>query len=628
VSPEHAADARYLLDLDGDPATVADQTEVARVDQRRFADGADGAIASGGPRWSGFAPAGEHRFRSGSRLLVTAGTKGGAVAVDVLALESEGPDGLPPLAANPALRAPISIKANEERFRPVEAKYVRFTLLAANDAEGIVDEIDVYAAGEPARNVALAEFGAVATAPTVGGSDGNPFYVNDGRFHEVFGWVVAPGPGATVQIELSRVETVDRVVWSRNRSDRIPRLKKNIPTDYLIEVSVDGKTWREVASARDRIPPPYRRRIAEVPTLTGIPPGRLAAIEELGARRRVLEAEIARRVAFPAVYAGRFRQPGPSYRLHRGDPLSRREQVSPGGLERFGQPLSLPPETPEQARRVALAEWITDPSHPLTARVMVNRIWHYHFGTGIVDTPSDFGMNGGQPSHPELLDWLATEYIARGWRVKDMHRLIMRSHAYRQSSAPDPAAQQVDATARLLWRFPPQRLPAEAVRDAMLAVTGALNLERGGPGFDLFDSYLTRSNVHMYPTRSEFGPAQFRRMVYQTKPRMQLDDVFGAFDCPDAGQTAPKRNRSTTPLQAFNLLNSPFALQQASLLANRLEKEAGPDPAEQVRRAFTLAFGRTAEPDEVERCVAVIRERGLGVFCRALLNLNEFIYIN
>lgn len=324
----------------------------------------------------------------------------------------------------------------------------------------------------------------------------------------------------------------------------------------------------------------------------------------------------------------RFREPGPSYRLHRGDPLSRREQVSPGGLERFGRRLSLPPDTPEQKRRVALADWITDPEHPLTARVMVNRIWHYHFGTGIVDTPSDFGMNGGQPSHPELLDWLAREYIARGWRAKEVHRLIMRSHAYRQSSAPNPAAERVDASARLLWRFPPQRLPAEAVRDAMLAVSGVLNRERGGPGFDLFDSYLTRSNVHMYPTRTEFGPAQFRRMIYQTKPRMQLDDVFGAFDCPDAGQTAPKRNRSTTPLQAFNLLNSSFALQQGSLLADRLVTEAGSDPAEQVRRAFTLAFGRPAEPDELERCVAVIRERGLGVFCRALLNLNEFIYIN
>lgn len=628
VSPEHAADVRYVIDLDGDAATTADQTEIARVDQRRFADGSEGSVASDGPRWSGFAPVGEHSWGPGTRLMVRAAGGTAPVSVDVLALEAEGPEGLPPLASHPRVRAPISIKANEERFEPTDAKFVRFTLLAANDGEGIVDEVDVFTAGPGPRNVALAEFGAVATAPTVKGSDGNPFYVNDGRFNEVFGWVATPGPTAAVQIELPRVERIDRIVWSRNRSDRIPRLKKNIPTDYRIDVSTDGQTWREVASARDRLPPEYRRRVATMQTLNGIPRERLAAIEELGARRRNVVVELARKADFPLVYAGRFREPGPSHRLHRGDPLSRREQVSPGGLERFGRRFSLPPDTPEQARRVALAEWITDPNHPLTARVMVNRIWHYHFGTGIVDTPSDFGMNGGRPSNPELLDWLAKEFIARGWRIKEMHRLIMRSHAYRQISAPRPAAQQIDAESRLLWRFPPQRLPAEAVRDTILAVSGAINLQRGGPGFDLFESYLTRSNVHMFPARTEFGPAQFRRMVYQTKPRMQLDDVFGAFDCPDAGQTAPKRNRSTTPLQAFNLLNSPFALQQASLFAARLAAESGPDPAAQVRRAFALAFGRAPEAAEIDRSVKVIQERGLAVFCRVLLNVNEFIYVN
>jgi hypothetical protein len=303
-----------------------------------------------------------------------------------------------------------------------------------------------------------------------------------------------------------------------------------------------------------------------------------------------------------------------------------REQIAPGGLAQIGKKLALPAGTPEQERRLALANWIADPAHPLTARVIVNRLWHYHFGTGLVDTPSDFGMNGSRPTHPELLDWLAHELVTHGWSLKHIHRLILLSQTYRQGSAASDAAMKVDSGSRLLWRFPPRRLEAEALRDAMLAVTGKLDLTMGGPGFDLFEP--NDNYVKVYATKADCGPAEFRRMVYQSKPRTMLDDFFGAFDCPDAGQPAPKRTSSTTPLQALNLLNSNFAIQQAEFFAERVKKEAGDDATAQVKRAFRLIFSRAPSPEETADSTQLIAQHGLPALCRALFSANEFIRLN
>src|SRR6185295_6672553 len=183
----------------------------------------------------------------------------------------------------------------------------------------------------------------------------------------------------------------------------------------------------------------------------------------------------------------------------------------------------------------------------------------------------------------------------------------------------------VDAGSRLLWRFPPRRLEAEALRDTILSASGALDLKMGGPGFDLFEP--NTNYVKVYASRAAFGPAEFRRMVYQNKPRMELDNVFGAFDCPDGGQVAPRRNVSVTPLQAMNLLNSPFMLQQAGLLAARLEKEAAA-PEERVRRGFRIAFGRDPLPAELAAALKLVADRGLPALCRALMNANEFVTVN
>jgi hypothetical protein len=347
--------------------------------------------------------------------------------------------------------------------------------------------------------------------------------------------------------------------------------------------------------------------------------------QALAAQCIELERRLAEGGGAPMVYAGKFTAAEPVHRLHRGDPMQKREPVAPGALAEFGERLRLPMDAPERERRMALARWITDARNPLTARVIVNRLWQHHFGQGIVSTPSDFGLNGGRATHPELLDWLAAELVASRWSLRHIHRLIVLSAAYRQSGTARPDGLAADAQARLLWRYPPRRVEAEALRDAILFVSGNLDRRMGGPGFDLFEP--NTNYVKVYTSKKEFGPPEWRRMVYQSKPRMQLDDTFGSFDCPDAGQIAPKRNSSTTALQALNLLNSRFSVQQSELLAGRLEREAGADAAAQARRGFRLAFGREADAEELAAAVGLIRTHGLAVFCRALLNANEFLYI-
>jgi hypothetical protein len=303
-------------------------------------------------------------------------------------------------------------------------------------------------------------------------------------------------------------------------------------------------------------------------------------------------------------------------------------------LEIF-RPVTLNDSTSEQRRRVALAEWITRRDHPLTARVAVNRIWQHHFGVGLVDTPNDFGRNGSRPSHPELLDWLAAELVdpkvpdgartARPWSLKHLHRLILTSATWNQSSKPRAEARRVDAANRLLWRFEPRRLEAEAIRDGILSVAGTLDPTSGGPSFHLHD--VERENVYHYHPKERFGPAESRRMVYAFKVRMEQDGVFGAFDCPDGSLVAPRRSRSTTPLQALNLFNSPFLLDEAAHLADRLGREAGLDPKARIRLAWRLAYGREPDRTELRDAREFVRDHGLPAFCRAVLNSNEFLFI-
>jgi len=210
--------------------------------------------------------------------------------------------------------------------------------------------------------------------------------------------------------------------------------------------------------------------------------------------------------------------------------------------------------------------------------------------------------------------------------LKAIHKLMVTSEAYRQSSATSPEGLAKDAQAKLLWRFPPRRLEAEAIRDGVLFATGKLDLTPGGPGFDLFEP--NGNYVRVFTPKKSFGPAEFRRMIYQTKPRMQLDDTFGAFDCPDGGQIAPKRNSSTTPLQALNLLNAPFLVEQAKFLADRAAADVGKDPEAQVRRVFALAFQRAPSLKELEGALGLVKMHGLPALGRAVLNASEFLMVD
>jgi hypothetical protein len=323
-------------------------------------------------------------------------------------------------------------------------------------------------------------------------------------------------------------------------------------------------------------------------------------------------------------FSGIFAGTPAAYRLYRGDAMQRRERVTPGIPAVFGD-LQLESSTPEPQRRKALADWLADPTNPLTARVIVNRIWQHHFGEGFVSTPSDFGAMGREPSHPELLDHLATALMQNGWSLKSLHRLILMSNTYQQANHPREDALAVDSNCRLLWRYPPWRLEMEAIRDSILSVTGSLDLTMGGPGFMVFkpnDNY-----VRVYDPKETWGPAEWRRMIYAHRVRMAQDGVFGAFDCPDAGQPAPKRQRSITAIQALNLLNSPFIQQQAEILATRAKKEVGEDQPAQIDRVFELTYGRKATDDERAATLEVAKEFGLPAVCRAVLNSSEFLFV-
>jgi hypothetical protein len=298
----------------------------------------------------------------------------------------------------------------------------------------------------------------------------------------------------------------------------------------------------------------------------------------------------------------------------------KREAVAPDILSALGS-LDLATDSPEEQRRVALAKGITDPANPLTARVMANRIWHHHFGAGIVSTPGDFGANGAQPSHPELLDWLAGSLMREGWSLKRLHRRILLSDTYRQASGPNPEGLARDAGARLLWRFPPRRLEAEVIRDCILQLSDSLDLTMGGPGFSTFEP--NANYVRVYDPKEELGPDEWRRMVYMHKVRMEKAPLFGSFDLPDAGQVCPKRSLSTTAIQALNLFNGAFVLNQARRMATHLEEQAL-DP---VEGAYQRAYGRSPSPRELGAARAFIQEQSLVAFCRAILNSNELVFI-
>jgi hypothetical protein len=283
---------------------------------------------------------------------------------------------------------------------------------------------------------------------------------------------------------------------------------------------------------------------------------------------------------------------------------------------------------PTRGHRLTLAKWIASKENPLTARVMVNRIWQYHFGTGIVATPSDFGVNGERPTHPELVDWLAHEFMDSGWSIKAMHRKIMLSATYRQGG--ENAAWEKDPENKLLSRFPRRRLEGEELRDSVLYLSGRLNGERGGPSVfpplpaDLADfARYGRGGAAMWEPneRDEDGR---RRSIYTFQRRSMPLPMMAAFDAPVFSESCDRRSATTTPLQALAMMNGNLLHDEAAHLAKRVAAESG-DRAVQVKRAFGIVLGRAPSAAELARYTKFSGD--LAAICRVLLNTNEFLYV-
>jgi hypothetical protein len=541
-----------------------------------------------------------------------------------------------PLARAGHTRPAVTANHTIDRIAPISARRLRFTILDTNAYEPCIDELEVF--DTDGRNVAL------ATAGTTPSSSGNLVtagvheleHVNDGQYGNGRSWMAATQKDGWVMLEFAEAVTIEQVAWSR---DRTGKFKDRLPTAYRIEVSAgtkDADGWVLVADSTDRLPFGTKND-KDQSLLAGLSSEERATVTAIEKERATLQGRASTLERDSRVFAGSFKQPHPVHLLNRGDAEQRKEELSPESPAVFANlvaPVSLSNDAPEPDRRQALAAWLADPKHPLPARVMVNRIWQWHFGNGLVDTPNDFGRNGSRPSHPELLDWLADEFVTNGWSIKHMHQLIMNSATYRQASAMHPAGLGKDADTRLLWRYPPRRLEAEALRDTMLTVSGRLNLDMGGRGFDLFKS---RGGLSGFPPIETFDDAGRRRMIYAHKVRMEKEDVFGAFDCPDAGQSMARRRQSTTPIQALNLFNSPFTIQESQAFAARIEADIAKESPEhaadaepvrrQIDRAFQLAYARSPDAVEASASEAVVREYGLPTLCRVIFNSNEFLFV-
>lgn len=509
------------------------------------------------------------------------------------------------------MREAVSAAATEERFAAVPTRFVRLEM--PQGVPGGLDEIEVFAGG---KNVAL---GAKVTASSTRVADGNPDaysprFLTDGTFDKRW-FAVAGAAAATVTVELGGVMNVERVVWSADRMEaQKGRFAVPAPAQYRVLVSADGASWKTVATDAGRLPARAERLFISEALGNG---------DYEAAERELADAEKALKAVekLPRVYAGQFRAPEEPVYLHKGgNVMQRGEAMKPGSLSALPG-FELPLDAPEGERRLALARWIGSGENPLTARVMANRLWHYHFGTGLVATPSDFGFNGERPSHPELLDYLAGKLVAGGWRLKALHREILLSATYRQSSAWRAEAAKMDAGARLLWRFPPQRLDAEAIRDSLLAVAGVLDSRAGGPGFTLYK--YTVDNVATYFPLDRFGPETYRRSVYAQGARSIRTELLSVYDCPDSALPEPRRVVTTSPLQALSLLNNRFSMDMAEAFAQRVAGEADP-----VGRAFALALGRGPTAEERRGAEELGRAHGWTALARALFNTNEFVYVH
>ena len=575
-------------------------------------------------------------------------------------------------------RPPVDRTGTEEHFKPVTAKFVRLVCEsrdnAPNSSTGFqIDEFEVWSAPQqqPADDAQHARPNNVALAINGGKATGKARRIDDfpnayGAQHAIDGKTgerfIAAGNDLT--IELAEPTLIAHVVFSSAKGEQTPEQRKfAFVGEYRIEVSDDGNHWREVANGRNRKLPDVEghleRRLLELETSSDEQAEQARLVQAL----KSVNEEISRVPTLPSVWIGK-RVPqdakGPFHVFVGGSPQNKGESVVPASLTVFNSDTPeelkdgsgsyrLSPDAPEAERRVALANWIVHSENPVTPRVLANRLWHYHFGTGIVDTPSDFGYMGGRPTHPKLLDFLALKLTQNGWRLKELHRLIMTSQTYMQSSEFRTEPAKVDGDSRLLWRFPPRRLSAEEVRDTFLSVAGALEhshsqqhredseevsqssvptnhlVPDGGPGFRLYQ--FLQDNVCTYVPLDEHGPETYRRAVYHQNARATVIDLMTDFDQPDCSFSSPRRAETTTPLQALTMLNHSFTLDMARTLAERLRRDCGDEPDAQIRRVYELCYSRKPTSAEVTACREFVTSYGFAGLCRVLLNTSEMIYV-
>lgn len=498
----------------------------------------------------------------------------------------------------------------EEIFPAVKAKFVRLTIEATNSGnEPCIDELEIWTDAAEPRNVARG-----GTPRSSGDYANNPkhklVHINDGKYGNRRSWISNQAGKGWVQIELAEATSISRINWAR---DREKKYTDRTPTHYRFDTSMDGRDWVEVALSTDG---------------KAGDPDEEAEQAQIAKELAELDRQIAAIPGFPSAWIGtRIRAPGPFHAFLGGDPQKKGAAVQAASLSTLSEVMAgyrLEAASTEAERRVALAEWITADGNPLTPRVLANRLWQHHFGTGIVDSPNDFGYMGGRPSHPALLDFLATKLKEHGWRLKPMHRLIMTSRAYRQSSRWQAKAAKHDGDSRLLWRFPPRRLSAEEIRDTFLSVADKLNLQMGGAGFRLYE--YQQDNVATYVPLDAHGPQTYRRAVYHQNARASVIDLLTDFDQPDCAFSTPRRVLTTTPLQALTMLNHAFTVDMAQAFAARVDNPQ--DLPGTIHAAFQLAYQRDAAPEELEASTAAITRHGPRAFCRALLNSSELIFLD
>ena len=487
-------------------------------------------------------------------------------------------------------RIPVNPIWNRNSFSPVKGQHFRFVVANQSGKKAQVDYLELRPAGHRVAKWSAQET-ASADKPQI------------------------------IEIHLPQPAEVNEIRWA---TDRTKGARDGAVTVYRFETSADGATWRTLCSSLDHVGgqeldlPVVEESALDSAIDPSLRPKRKALLASMEALQTRIDAAPALKL-----YAAKPRDPEKSFVLERGNVKRPGEEVAPSALSAVALDTPAINSSDPGARRVALANWIADPRNPLTARVIANRLWYSHFGNGIVNTPSDFGVNGDRPSHPELLDWLAVSLVENRWSLKWLHRQIVLSKTYRQSSTFQAKAHSIDAGNRLLWRMPLKRMDAETLRDSILWASGNLNLQMGGPSFQLQKKGSRGS--YIYKALDADGPDVWRRAVYRFVVRGGERIMMDSFDCPDPSVATPQRAISNTPVQALTLLNNEFIIRQSGYFAKRLAKEAGPDGV--VGKAYEILYGRKPSEVELARDRKFLEHQPLSVYCRVLFNSNEFVYV-